>query len=278
MNSIIITIILLGILGLLAGILLSVVSIVMAVKKDEKAEQLESILPGANCGGCGYSGCAGYATALSNGETTNTNLCTPGGPQTAEKIAEIIGVEQDEFIPKTAVVRCRGSWDVVQMQMEYRGIQTCSAANQLFMGLGACHYGCIGFGDCAISCEQNAITVNNGVAKIDFDLCIACGKCVKSCPKGIITLVPSAREDRVVLCLNRDKGAQTRASCTVGCIGCMKCVKVCEYDAVTVNNNLAVIDFDKCVGCGKCEEVCPQNCIASFVKGEKNIAVFCKTN
>ncbi len=58
----------------------------------------------------------------------------------------------------------------------------------------------------------------------------------------------------------------------------MKCVKVCEYDAVTVNNNLAVIDFDKCVGCGKCEEVCPQNCMASFVKGEKNIAVFCKTN
>lgn len=276
--EIVTTIIILASLGLISGALLSVVSIAMSVEKDEKAENIEEALPGANCGGCGYSGCASYAQALAKGETNDTNLCAPGGADTAAKISEILGAEQSDFIRKTAVVRCRGDWDVTQMKVEYKGMQTCNATNQLFMGLGACKYGCIGFGDCADICEHNAITVTNGVAKIDDNLCVACGKCVKICPKGIITLVPSAKEDRVVLCLNRDKGAQTRKSCTIGCIGCLKCVKVCEYDAVTVNNNIAAINFKKCVGCGECEKVCPQNCIANFVKGEKKVAVFCKTN
>ena len=55
-------------IGLLAGVILAVASIVMAVPKDEKAEALEEVLPGANCGACGYSGCSGYAAALSKGE------------------------------------------------------------------------------------------------------------------------------------------------------------------------------------------------------------------
>ena len=54
-------------IGLLAGVILAVASIVMAVPKDEKAEALEEVLPGANCGACGYSGCSGYAAALSKG-------------------------------------------------------------------------------------------------------------------------------------------------------------------------------------------------------------------
>ena len=60
-------ILIVGIIGLLAGIILAVASIVMAVPKDEKAEALEEILPGANCGACGYSGCSGYAAAMSQG-------------------------------------------------------------------------------------------------------------------------------------------------------------------------------------------------------------------
>ena len=55
-------------IGLLIGLILAVASIVMAVPKDEKAEAIEELLPGANCGACGYSGCAGYAKALSKGD------------------------------------------------------------------------------------------------------------------------------------------------------------------------------------------------------------------
>ena len=44
--------------------------------QDEKAEAIQEILPGANCGACGYSGCSGYAAALSKGEA-KPGLCSP---------------------------------------------------------------------------------------------------------------------------------------------------------------------------------------------------------
>ncbi len=264
MTGIILTVVILAVLGLLLGILLSVISIIMAVEKDETAEKLEEILPGANCGSCGFSGCSGYASALAKGETKETALCSPGGADVSKKISEALGVSGGEFVRRSAVVRCRGSWDVTSMAMEYRGIESCYASNQLFKGLGACSYGCIGFGDCKAVCEYDAISVNNGVAKIDVKKCVACGKCVKACPKGIIELVPSAEEDRTVLCMNSDKGALTRKICEVGCIGCGKCMKACEYGAVKVEHFIAKIDYDKCIGCGKCESECPRGCIMQF--------------
>ena len=42
----------------------------------------------------------------------------------------------------------------------------------------------------------------------------------------------------VVLCQNKDKGAETRKACTAGCIGCMKCAKACPKEAITVENFL----------------------------------------
>ncbi len=74
-----------------------------------------------------------------------------------------------------------------------------------------------------------------------------------------------------VLCKNHDKGALTRKECKTGCIGCMKCTKVCEYDAVTVENNSAHVDYDKCVGCMKCQEACPVGCIEVIIPGGKTI-------
>ena len=68
-------------IGLLAGVILAVASIVMAVPKDEKAEALEEVLPGANCGACGYSGCSGYAAALSKGEAKPCLLYTSPSPR-----------------------------------------------------------------------------------------------------------------------------------------------------------------------------------------------------
>jgi Fe-S-cluster-containing hydrogenase component 2 len=38
-------------------------------------------------------------------------------------------------------------------------------------------------------------------------------------------------------------------------------VKECPYDAITMQNNLAYIDYDKCRLCRKCEPVCPTGAI-----------------
>src|SRR5699024_6116363 len=110
MNEILLPILIVAGIGLLAGLILAIASIVMAVPKDEKAEAIQELLPGANCGACGYSGCSGYAAALSKGEA-KPGLCSPGGAETAKAIAELLGSGDVEVEYKTALVHCMGSYD-----------------------------------------------------------------------------------------------------------------------------------------------------------------------
>ena len=261
MESIIFAVIIVAVIGVLCAILLSVASVVFAVPVDEKEVQIRECLPGANCGACGYSGCDGYAGALAKGETDNTALCIPGGTDVSKQIAQITGGEAGEIKPTVAVVLCQGNSLNTGMKLEYQGVETCKLAAQLFGGPKSCQYGCIGFGDCVKACPYDAIFICDGVARINPNLCRSCKSCISACPKGLIELLPLDNAQAAVLCKNRDKGAQTRKQCKAGCIGCMKCMKTCEAGAVTVQNNVAHVDYDKCTGCGKCAEVCPVKCI-----------------
>ena len=65
----------------------------------------------------------------------------------------------------------------------------------------------------------------------------------------------------VVMCSNKQKGAEARKSCKNACIACKKCEKACPYGAITVTDNLAVIDYEKCTFCGACTDVCPTGCL-----------------
>lgn len=259
MNTILIAVLIVAAIGLIIGLVLAVASIVMAVPKDEKAEAVLEVLPGANCGACGYSGCSGYAGALSKGEA-ELNLCAPGGEEVVKNISAVLGVEASAAAKKTALVRCMGTCDKTSEKMDYQGVKTCAAATQLFGGVGKCSYGCIGFGDCKTTCEYDAIEICNGVAVINKNKCKACTKCVLACPKKLITMI-EVKNTAKVLCSNNDKGAIARKACTAGCIGCMKCMKICPVNAIKVENFLACIDQDSCIGCKKCTNECPSHCI-----------------
>ena len=92
-----------------------------------------------------------------------------------------------------------------------------------------------------------------GLPEVDEEKCTACGACVKACPKAIIELRAKGKKSRrvYVSCVNKDKGAVARKACTVSCIGCGKCVKTCPFEAITLENNLAYIDYNKCKSCRK---------------------------
>lgn len=269
MNPILLAVIIVAAIGIVAGALLAILSKIMAVPVDERAAELEEILPGANCGACGFSGCSGYAAALSSGQTQNTGLCAPGGNEVSAQIASVMGLAAENIEPMTAVVFCRGTKETAKRKMVYSGVQSCVLASQLFGGGKECLYGCIGLGDCVNVCPYNAIKLCESVAVVDSEICRACKKCVNACPKKLIDLVPKSRASAAVMCKNHDKGAVTRKECSAGCIGCTKCVKACKSDAISMDNNVAVVDFSKCTACGDCAEGCPTKAIETLFLSEK---------
>ena len=260
MNPIVTAVLVLFAIALVCGLMLVIASKFMSVPVDEKFAKIRGCLPGANCGGCGYPGCDGYANALADGSEEKTNKCTAGGNAVAQKLAEACGTAFEESVKNVAFVHCRGNCDVTQKKEIYQGTQTCKAVRLLFGGDGSCQYGCLGYGDCAAVCPEQAIRLINGVAKVNPAACIACGQCVNTCPQKIISLIPEAAAVKIA-CSSKDKGVPAKKKCTSACIGCGLCQRKCPNGAVTVENNLAVFNYELCTGCGACQEACPQKCI-----------------
>lgn len=255
MDGIIIAGLIVGGTGLVIGILLGIAGKFFAVPVNEKELLVREALPGNNCGGCGYAGCDGYAAAVVNGEAA-PNLCPVGGAKVAEELGKILGIEVS-VEKKIAYVKCSGTCDIAPDKYEYHGSKSCVEAMSVTgFGPKKCSYGCMGLGSCVNVCEFEAISVVNGIAVVDPEKCTACGKCAKVCPKHLIDIVPYESKYHVS-CNNKDKGKDVKAVCSAGCIGCGICAKNCQFDAVSVTDNLATIDYVKCKNCGVCANKCP---------------------
>jgi Na+-translocating ferredoxin:NAD+ oxidoreductase RNF subunit RnfB len=268
MNYILSAVLVLGLIALLAAVLLYAVSKKFAVKTDPRVGEVTSLLPGANCGGCGFAGCANMAEALVKGADNGTIeglRCPVGGDAVMAQVAQHLGMEATKSEPMIAVVRCNGTCEHRPRIVEYDGLQTCAAVNASGRGETACGYGCLGCGDCTRACQFDAIHMNpeTGLPEVDEDKCTACGACAKACPRHIIELRKKGpRGMRIyVQCVNKDKGAVARKGCEVACIGCGKCQRTCQFDAITLENNLSYIDYNKCRLCTKCVSECPTGAI-----------------
>ncbi|MBT4485114.1 MAG: RnfABCDGE type electron transport complex subunit B [Candidatus Latescibacteria bacterium] len=287
------TLVSLGSISFILGAGLAFASRRFAVEIDPRVEQLIEILPGANCGGCGYAGCAAYAGAII-GEDASVTLCAPGGNQVIQEISELLGLEEVKTVRQIAYLHCAGSKDKAKDKYIYDGIEDCRVAVLLAGGPKACNSGCLGFGSCVGVCKFDALTMGeDGLPVVDREKCTACGACVRTCPKHLFTLL----QDTVSIylaCSSHEKGKAVKEACSVGCIGCSICVKVTESDEIEMKDSLPsinynasmnlvlahykcptnsyidlapkrpymVIDKNNCKGHGKCGEVCPvKNCV-----------------
>lgn len=263
--DILVPVITMGVLGLLFSVGLVFAYKKLRVEEDPKVEKLQEILPQANCGACGYSGCRAFAEAVSKGDAA-PNSCPVGGEDVASQIAEILGVKPCEFIKKVARLHCRGTREAAKDRGIYIGLSTCYASH-LVGGNKQCSYGCLGLGDCVLSCAFDAMSMaEDGLPVIIEENCTACGKCVDACPRNLLELHP-LRQNMLVFCRSQDRGPFARKVCKNACIACGICVRACP-DAIVLENYLAkIVDYNK-IAPEKITEIekCPTDSIGRIRK------------
>ena len=264
-TTIIWTIVAVTLLGLLLAVVLYLVAKKFKVEEDPRIDEVEKVMPGANCGGCGFAGCRAFAQACVEAPNLDNNFCPVGGNEVMKKVAAVLGVEVKEKAPMESVVRCNGTCENRPKTNEYDGYKSCKVKAALYSGDTGCIYGCLGCGDCVAACQFGALSMDpvTGLPVVDEEKCTACGACVKACPKKIIELRNKGPKNRRVFvsCVNMEKGATARKACKSACIGCGKCEKACPFGAITVEHNVAYIDFNKCKLCRKCVVECPTGAI-----------------
>lgn len=249
-----------GGIGLTCGAALALAARFLAVDEDPRVAEIEEILPGANCGGCAYAGCADYAKAIVM-DGAAINLCTPGGAEVLELLAHHMGVDAEAAERTVAIVLCGGDNDKAVRTFAYSGVADCTAAQAVGGGEKGCTYGCLGYGSCARVCPSGAIEVTpNQIAVVHPGLCIGCGACVKVCPRSLIKMIPASRTIHV-LCSSKDKGPTVKKICSVGCIGCTLCTKLAPDEAIKMDGTLAVVDYAKPLDTDAVVEKCPPKCI-----------------
>jgi len=242
--SIIIPILALGFLTLTLAGLIAVANKKLYVYEDPRIEQVEDMLPHANCGACGFPGCRPFAEALVSG-TVLPGKCSVSSDEGRSAIASFLGVSLGSEEKRVARLACNGGMNVAINQAYYKGVSSCQAATLISGGGKACSWGCLGYGDCAVVCDFDAIVMNEfGIPVVDVQKCTACGDCVEACPKGLFSIHPISHR-LWVACKSLEAGDEVLDVCDVGCTACGKCAMDAEDNMITMVKNLPVINYSK---------------------------------
>ncbi len=128
-------------------------------------DRIDALLPQTQCTRCGYPDCRAYAEAIAT-DKADINQCPPGGGDTIQALAGLLGREAKTLNPAHGTARN----DVVALIEESV---------------------CIGCTKCIQACPVDAIV---GAAQqmhtVIAGLCTGCELCIPPCPVDCISLVP----------------------------------------------------------------------------------------
>ena len=82
--------------------------------------------------------------------------------------------------------------------------------------------------------------------------------------------------DGVKNCISATRISGGFKSCSYACLGFGNCVEACSFDAIHIENGIAVVDRQKCIGCGGCVKACPKG-LLSLVPKIAKFAVKCSS-
>lgn len=102
---------------------------------------------------------------------------------------------------------------------------------------------------------------------------VAFVKCQGDCEKTTKNYQYSGIEDCAMIKFVPDGGAK---SCNYGCLGYGNCVKACPFDAIHVENGVAVVDKEACKACAKCVAACPKGLI-ELIPYDSKMVVSCSS-
>jgi Na+-translocating ferredoxin:NAD+ oxidoreductase RNF subunit RnfB len=243
-SAILIAVAILGALGLTFAGLIAFTHSKFKVWEDPRIDAVADMLPGANCGACGEAGCRAFAEGVVEGRIKPAGCTVIGGDEVVV-LAEFLGVEAGQANKRVARLLCAGGSNVALQQADYHGLETCKAATAVAGGGKGCRWGCLGLDDCEVSCDFDAIYMNQyGLPVVDPEKCTACGDCVEACPKDLFVLMPIEHK-LIVQCKSHLEGDEIEELCRVACTACERCAADAAPGLIEMRDGLAVVDYDK---------------------------------
>lgn len=159
-----------GIITLIAlacGLILSLASRKLPANPEALVDKVNALLPQTQCAQCGFPGCRPYASAIID-DAAAINLCPPGGQETVDQIAALLGretlrlAEVDSATDRHAVAR-------IDEEL------------------------CIGCTYCRSACPVDAIIGSQQfMHTVISDECTGCELCLPPCPVDCISMVNAA--------------------------------------------------------------------------------------
>ena len=148
-------------------------------KKKARYEGFKDCLSASKVGGNGpvacKFGCLGFGTCV--------KACKYDAISIVDGVAL---VDREKCVGCMACARACPRNVIAQVDYEKKVYVPCASRAKGAVTVRGCSAGCIGCGMCVKACENKAITLDNGLARIDPEKCTDCGLCATVCPKKLI--------------------------------------------------------------------------------------------